>query len=313
LVSIISFKIDPGHPVGCLLVATLVEEAMTREVVSVSPDANVEEAARIMARLGISSLVVSRGDELLGIITERDVTTRVVAAGALPGEVRIGDVMSKSLLTVPPDAPLEDATRVMLENRIKKLPVVDESRRLLGILSITDSARHRAAEAEETPNDAFWREILTRPEGQQLELKSTLRWDLQRCCVNPDLEQVVAKTVAAFLNAEGGDLVIGLSDDRVVVGLEKDYETLKNRSRDGFENRLTTLLGSALGSSFLKLVSVSFSEIGGRDLCRVHVAAATEPAFLKDGDRESFFVRAGNSSRPFGLRDATRYIRERWR
>jgi CBS-domain-containing membrane protein len=286
---------------------------MTREVVSVSPDASVEEAARIMARLGISSLVVSRGDELLGIITERDVTTRVVARGASPGEVRIGDVMSTSLVTVTPDAPLEDATRVMLDNRIKKLPVVDAERRLLGILSITDSARHRPAAPEAAPEEAFWREILTRPEGQQLELKSTLRWDLQRGCVNPDLEAVVAKTVCAFLNAEGGDLVIGLSDNRDVVGLEKDYETLKNRSRDGFENRLTTLLGATLGSSFLKLVSVSFTEIAGRDLCRVRVAPATEPAFMRDGDRESFFVRAGNSSRPFGLRDATRYIRERWR
>jgi len=293
--------------------ALTVGNAMTREVVSVSPDQSVEEAARIMARLGISSLVVCRGEELRGIITERDVTARVVALGASPADVKVSDVMSTSLVTVTQDAPLVEATRLMLENRIKKLPVVDSERRLLGILSITDSARLQPRAQEPEADASFWGGLLARPEGQRLELKSTLRWDLNRRCVNPDLEQVVLKTVCAFLNTDGGDLVIGVGDDRHVVGLERDYETLKIKSRDGFENRVTTLVAAGVGDGFLKRVFVGFSRLEGLDVCRVRIDAATEPAFVRDGDRESFYVRAGNSSRPFGLRDATRYIRERWR
>jgi CBS domain-containing protein len=120
----------------------IVQDAMTTEVVSIAPSESVENAAKIMDQRGISSLMVMSNETLQGIITERDILSRVVARGLKPPEVNVADVMSPSLITIGPDTTLEDANKIMVESRIKKLPVVEpETRRLLGILSVTDFAR----------------------------------------------------------------------------------------------------------------------------------------------------------------------------
>ncbi len=296
---------------------------MIRDVVSITPGESVEEAARIMTEHGISSLIVTSNEELHGIITEKDILERVVAKGLRPAEARVIDVMSPSLITITPDTPLEEANRIMVEKKIKKLPVVEaEGHTLLGILSVTDFARlqprlieaakKRGRDGQEG-DVVFCEGLLKMDEGQHLEFKSTLRYDLTKRCVNPDLEQVILKTICAFMNADGGDLVIGISDDRRVLGLCPDYQTLRLPSRDGFENKLIGLVSAKIGDSFLRFVKVSFPIVDGVEVCRVKVSPSAEPVFLRDGGQEMFFVRTGNNSRPFSLSDTTKYVMERWR
>lgn len=138
-----------NSPVHWLIMSLIVQDAMITEVVFITPNESVYDAAKIMDQRGISSLMVMSNETLLGIITERDILSRVVARGLKPSEVNVVDVMSPSLITIGPDTTLEDANKIMVESRIKKLPVVDPvTRRLLGILSVTDFARlqHRLIE-----------------------------------------------------------------------------------------------------------------------------------------------------------------------
>ena len=98
----------------------------------------------MMNYYGISSLVALSKDEVVGILTERDVTTRVVAKGRDPEKVMVREIMSKPVIVVSPTLSLEEAVKIMFQRRIKKLPVVigDEDRsRLVGMLSLTDVAR----------------------------------------------------------------------------------------------------------------------------------------------------------------------------
>jgi CBS domain-containing protein len=300
-----------------------VQDAMITDVASIALNESIDNAAKLMSQRGISSLMVMSNDVLHGIITERDILSRVVAKGLSPSEVRVVDVMSPSLITIGPETPLEDANRIMVERRIKKLPVVEPTtRRLIGILSLTDFARvqHKLIEAAKRiipGNDGddmgFVAGALKSDEGQHLEFKSTLRYDLVKRCVNPELEQVIMKTISAFMNADGGDLIIGVSDTRQVIGLSLDYQTLRIPTRDGFENKLICLVSTKVGDSFLRFIRLSFPMISGHEICRVQVLPSSEPVFIKDGSQEQFYVRTGNNSRPFGLSDTTKYVIERWR
>ena len=115
----------------------LVKDAMNRRVIVIKPDATVREAARIMTKLRIGSLIVMEEDRIVGIITELDIIWKVVADDLNPNTTLVRDVMSRDVVTIKPDQTLEDAAELMVEKKIKKLPVV-EDHRLVGILTATD-------------------------------------------------------------------------------------------------------------------------------------------------------------------------------
>lgn len=115
-----------------------VQDVMVRDVVTVDSEYSVKYAARMMNYFGISSLMVLSKGDVVGIITERDVLTRVVAVGQDPEKVMVGEVMSKLVIVVSPTMPLDDAVKIMFQRRIKKLPVVSKKKansRLIGMLS----------------------------------------------------------------------------------------------------------------------------------------------------------------------------------
>ncbi len=116
-----------------------VADVMTREVVTISPDAPVIEAARLMRDRDIGSVVVvsSRG-EVIGIITEKDIVVRVVAENRDPLRTTVREVMTPNPITVYDDTPLEAAARIMDEQKIGHLPVVDKAGRLVGIIAKSD-------------------------------------------------------------------------------------------------------------------------------------------------------------------------------
>jgi CBS domain-containing protein len=117
----------------------LVDSIMTRAVVSIRADATVREAARLMAAKGIGSLVITSGGEAVGLLTERDLTTRVLAAARDPDATLVSAVMSRPLATVAPSAQIEEAVEKMRELRVKRLVVVLDGD-LRGIVTVTDVA-----------------------------------------------------------------------------------------------------------------------------------------------------------------------------
>ena len=116
-----------------------VRDAMTGDPRSIGPSASVVEAARLMRNEHIGSLPITDGDTLVGMITDRDITTRVVAEAADLATTTVGDVYSQDLISVEPDKDLEEALRLMARHQIRRLPVV-EGGRLVGIVAQADIA-----------------------------------------------------------------------------------------------------------------------------------------------------------------------------
>ena len=119
--------------------ANNVREAMTEDPRSIGPSASVVEAAQLMRDEHIGSLPITDGDTLVGMITDRDITTRVVAEGAGLATTSVGDVYSQDLISVGPDKELEEALRLMARHQVRRLPVV-ENGRLVGIVAQADIA-----------------------------------------------------------------------------------------------------------------------------------------------------------------------------
>jgi CBS domain-containing protein len=119
--------------------AKSVHDAMTEDPRSIDQSASVVEAARLMRAEDIGSLPITDGDKLVGMITDRDITTRVVADAADPQMTSVGDVYSRDLISVEPDEDLEDALRLMARHQVRRLPVV-ENGRLVGIVAQADIA-----------------------------------------------------------------------------------------------------------------------------------------------------------------------------
>lgn len=148
-------------------------------------------------------------------------------------------------------------------------------------------------------------------ESASVEFKASLRWDLVQKKRNKDLEFVIVKTIAGFLNHEGGDLLIGVTDNGSVVGLSEDYSTLRKKDRDGFELLLMSLVKDKLGGDVCTLLHVVFQDFQGRDVCRVMIDPSERPVYAQHEGRALYFVRTGNSTRELDARESLEHITRR--
>jgi CBS domain-containing protein len=119
--------------------AKSVRDAMTGDPRSIGATASVVEAARLMREQHIGSLPITDGEKLVGMITDRDITTRVVAEAADPKVTSVEDVYSRDLVSVEPDNDLQEALQLMARHQVRRLPVV-ENDRLVGIVAQADIA-----------------------------------------------------------------------------------------------------------------------------------------------------------------------------
>ena len=117
-----------------------VRDSMTSSPTTISTDATAAEAARKLASENVGSLPVVDGEELVGIVTDRDLVVRVLAEDLDAQQVAVADVCSESPVTARPDESLEDALQRMAQQQVRRLPVVDGGR-LVGILAQADVAR----------------------------------------------------------------------------------------------------------------------------------------------------------------------------
>ena len=119
--------------------AKSVRDAMTDNPRSIGKSASVVEAAQLMRAEHVGSLPITDEEKLVGMITDRDITTRVVADAADPETTSVGDVYSRDLVSVEPDEDLEEALQLMARHQVRRLPVV-ENGRLVGIVAQADIA-----------------------------------------------------------------------------------------------------------------------------------------------------------------------------
>lgn len=117
-----------------------IADVMTRQPRVIHPEATVADAAAIMRRLDVGALPVCDGSRLVGMLTDRDITTRSTADGRDPHLTVVRDVMSPGVAWATEDDPVEQAARIMREHRIRRLPIVDERHSLVGVVSLGDLA-----------------------------------------------------------------------------------------------------------------------------------------------------------------------------
>lgn len=117
------------------------EDVMTRSVHCVEDNANLVEAARTMRDLDVGSLPICKNDRLAGMLTDRDIVVRAIAEGLDPNEAMVRDAMSEGIHYAYADQDLSEIATIMEENRIRRLPIVNREKRLVGIISTGDIAR----------------------------------------------------------------------------------------------------------------------------------------------------------------------------
>jgi len=122
-----------------------ISEAMSRDVQVTSPTQTIRDAARLMAECDVGSLPVGDNDRLVGVITDRDIAIRAVAEGKAP-TTKVSEVMSREVLYCFDDQDVEDVAQNMADEKVRRMPVVNRDKRLVGIISLADLARNEDAD-----------------------------------------------------------------------------------------------------------------------------------------------------------------------
>jgi CBS domain-containing protein len=117
-----------------------IKDVMTRNVAVVHPSTTIEEAADLMKTHDVGLLPVCEGDRLVGMLTDRDITVRAVAVGQSPATTLVSDAMTPEVYFVFDDQDVEDAARVMKQQQVRRVVVLDSEKRLVGIASLGDLA-----------------------------------------------------------------------------------------------------------------------------------------------------------------------------
>jgi DNA-binding response OmpR family regulator len=158
--------------------------------------------------------------------------------------------------------------------------------------------------------------LINKGENAELEFKSSTRWDIRQKKVNKELEKVILKTVAGFLNSEnGGTLLIGVDDNGTILGLYEDYQSMKKKDRDGYENFLTTLMLDTYGKEFSPFIQIIFHQVDDKEICQIIIHSSSKPAFVPDerGAQNLFYIRTGNSTRLLSTKEVLEYCKIRWK
>ncbi|MEY3288049.1 MAG: hypothetical protein RLZZ419_291 [Pseudomonadota bacterium] len=156
--------------------------------------------------------------------------------------------------------------------------------------------------------------IIQQGEGPLLEFKSTFRWDMEQSRTNRQLEGVVLKSLAGFLNShQGGTLLIGVADDGQIIGLEHDFQTLKKQNQDGLEQAIMTAIAANLGADLCSHINILFHVIDTNALCRLIVSPSDRPVFLNQGNTLKLYVRTGGGTRDLNIQEALEFSQTRWK
>jgi CBS domain-containing protein len=132
-----------------------IRDVMTSNPCSIDADKSVAYAAKMMKDEDVGLAPIVEGDKLIGMLTDRDIAIRVVAEGRNPDQVTVREVASKQVVTIDPQQDLSEALRIMAKHQVRRLPVVEEDGRLVGVVAQADVAR----EGDDTQTGELVQEI----------------------------------------------------------------------------------------------------------------------------------------------------------
>jgi len=151
-----------------------------------------------------------------------------------------------------------------------------------------------------------------------LEFKSTMRWNWKENKLDKKMEEIILKTISAFSNAEGGKLLIGVTDEGEILGLESDYNTFKEANKDHFELHLRNIVNNTFGKEYTATnLNVRFPIVNDAEICEIDIKAASKPLYLEVADKagalqKKFYIRSGNTSQELDIQETANYIIKRF-
>ena len=193
-----------------------------------------------------------------------------------------------------------------------------QARRNLLTENLNDFLNNISIKEEKIITEIDLEEIIQSGEHSYLEFKSTLRWNMEFLKVDKKMEEVILKSISAFSNGDGGKLLIGIADDGEVLGLEDDYNSLKEANKDYFELHLRNLINNSFGKEFaISGIHFKFPIMEEIELCEIDIQAGSAPLFLAVTDKnglkqKKFYVRSGNSSQELAIDEVASYIKNRF-
>lgn len=150
--------------------------------------------------------------------------------------------------------------------------------------------------------------LIEKGENERVEFKSSLRYDYRQIKTNKNLEDVILKSIAGFLNNKGGILIIGINDSGEILGLSNDYWSLKIKSKDGFEQRLILIISNTFGKDICSKIHVTFHEIGDKEICSILIDRSKRPVYVKENNQTTFFLRTGNVTNSLSTSETVEYL-----
>lgn len=233
----------------------------------------------------------NKRSKLIGLLSEIDDDIN-----NLLGENRLIEINLNSHLSILSSALSEDYKKAVyclniLLNNLKKYSETDKN--------------------EKTSREEIIK-LIESGESKFLELKSSLRWDIENNKEDVGLEFIILKSISAFANTGGGTLIIGVDDNGKILGLKKDYESLKNQkaTKDEFELHLRGLIIENFKNIFsISNINLEFVSFGNEEICKIDILKSNKPVYFKD----RFHVRIGNSTRELNkLEEIVEFYKKRF-
>lgn len=152
------------------------------------------------------------------------------------------------------------------------------------------------------------KELISKGENEHVEFKSTLRWNLKANKKDTRITHAVLKTIAAFLNSDGGILLVGVSDDGNILGLDED----RFENHDKLLLFLTNIIKSQLGALHMDKIHFHLETLKGQEVLRIDIQEASEPCYLLNEKLDHFYIRTGPSTTDLRLSQVYEYITKRF-
>jgi len=167
---------------------------------------------------------------------------------------------------------------------------------------------------KKTPSTATISELIKEDESFNLEFKSTFSYDIRTKKTNKELKHSVLKTIISFANSGGGTLLIGVSDDHKIIGLEQDYKSNWKENKDGFLLEFRKYLQNTIGlTEFKRYVDLEFHNIEGKEILEINVERALRPIYMKMNGSKVLYIRDENRTEPLtDAEEITKYVKENW-
>jgi len=211
---------------------------------------------------------------------------------------------------IPKDKKLWNAESYPEFLRQRRVWIADEMNKFLETLRLHEGDSN--VESQES-NDINWEDIFRNKEDNFTEFKSSLRFCFREQKYMNHIEHAVLKTINAFLNGEGGMLLIGVDDDGNVLGLNEDLKLMGNKGKDGLLLHFDNIIINTLGKEQKNDIIIRYEEYKGQEFIFVEVSQSNKPIFMKVNGKEEFYVRHAASSRPYSMSEATHYIDKHWK